>query len=245
MKSKFLGIGIFLFLLVAVSCNKNDGYSLGKFQVDIATVKKVGTDNSYSLILDNGKSLWIAASDVWYKPVDNQRVFVNYTLLSGEIDGYDHFVKVNAIWNILTKGVIDLTTENADSIGHDPININAVWVGSDFLNIDFMFNYGGVRPHAINLVKNLSDFDDNADTIELEFRHNSYNSQSNRLLEGLASFNLKPLQRNDVDLVKIKVKVKTWDGQKTYDVVYKYNNEAINATHYETPVLVVSSDEYY
>ena len=26
-------------------------------------------------------------------------------------------------------------------------------VGSDFLNVDFFFNYGGVKPHAINLVK--------------------------------------------------------------------------------------------
>lgn len=245
MKSKsIIGIALFFLIFATISCNKSDGYSLGAFRIDIATVKKI--DNySYSLILDNGKKLWIAASDVRYIPKDNQRVFINYTLLSDEVGDYDHYIKLNDIWNILTKDIIDLTTENADSIGHDPVNINDIWIGRDFLNIDFMFNYGGVRPHAINLVKNTATFDENAEVIELEFRHNAYESQNTRRIEGLACFNLKPLQREDIDSVKISVLVKDWDGNKTYNVVYKYNSEVENATRYETPVVVVSSEEYY
>lgn len=246
MKTKILSIAFFVLFITAISCSKNDGYSLGTFRISIATVK-LTNGNSYSLILDNGKSLWPAASDIYYKPVNNQRVFVNYTILSDELSGYDHYVKVNDIWNILTKDVIELTTENADSIGHDPVNINEMWIGSDFLNIDFMFNFGRVRPHAINLVKNMSNTGGaiDTDTVELEFRHNAYNSHEVRLIEGLASFDLKPLQKDDVDSVNISILVKEFDKEKKYNVVYRYNNEALNNIQHETPVLVVSSDEYY
>jgi len=41
------------------------------------------------------------------------------------------------------------------SIGNDPVKANAMWVGGDYLDVSFMFNYGGhANPHAINLVNN-------------------------------------------------------------------------------------------
>jgi len=141
-------IGILVFLL---SCDDNS-HSLGEFRINIATVVPEG-ENAYSLLLDNGTRLWPAATAVIYHPTYNQRVFLNYTILSGPQDGYDHYIKVNDIWNILTKQIIELNTQNEDSIGNDPVKTNAVWVGGDYLNVSFMFNYGGVQPHAINLVK--------------------------------------------------------------------------------------------
>lgn len=243
MRAQSIGI-IIVSLLALISCNTKDEFSLGKFRIEIATVITEGS-GSYSLLLDNGKSLWPAASDVRYMPKNSQRVFVNYTLLSNEYNGYDHLVKINDIWNILTKNIIDLTTENADSIGNDPIGVNGMWIGNHFLNIDFMFNFGGIKPHAINLVHNTTTTNTDEEIIELEFRHNSYESTSKRLIEGLVSFNLKPLQREDADSVIISVKVKEWDKEKTHKVVYKYNNLDIKNSFAETPVLVIASDEYY
>ncbi|WP_436415232.1 NigD-like protein [Petrimonas sp.] len=244
MKTVVHKFSFIIVLLVAISCNKKDEHSLGEFRINIATVVLEG-ENTYSLLLDNGKRLWPAASDVRYAPVNDQRVFVNYTTLSNEKDGYAHYVKINDIWNILTKEPIMLTPQNEDSIGYDPVKINAVWVGNDYLNIDFMFNYGGIRPHAVNLVINTLSSEATPDALDLEFRHNAYESPGTRLYEGFVCFDLKPLQRPGVDSVKLTIKVKDWDDEKTYDVVYRYNQAALQNTFAETPIPVVSSNEYY
>lgn len=236
--------GIFLIgvLLITLSCDDNSR-SLGNFGIDIATVVPEG-DNAYSLLLDNGKRLWPAATAVQYAPTNNQRVFLNYTILSNEMDGYDHYIKVNDIWNILTKQPIKLTEQNQDSIGHDPVKANDIWVGGDYLNVWFRFNYGGMQPHAINLVENTLSPDSDPEVIALEFRHNSYDSPSIRLYEGFVCFDLKPFRVHDTDSVKLSIKVKEWENNITYDVIYRYNQPAM-AARSEMPIPVISSNEYY
>ena len=228
-------------LMGIVACDDN-AHSLGNFDIDIATVVPEG-ETAYSLLLDNGKRLWPAASTVRYSPSYNQRVFLNYTLLSDAQSGYDHYIKVNDIWNILTKQVIELNSQNADSIGNDPVKTNAIWIGGDYLNVSFMFNYGGIRPHAINLVKNTLSSEASADAVDLEFRHNAYQSSQTKLYEGFVCFDLKPLRSHDADSLKLSVKVKDHDGDVTYDVVYRYNQAAVNART-EMPIPVISSNEY-
>lgn len=238
-------LGIFLLGLIYVlfSCDDNNKYSLGDFRINIATVEPVG-DNAYALVLDNGDRLWPAATDVRYLPKFNQRAIVNYTILSDRQGEYTHYVKVNDIWNVLTKQILELTTENADSIGNDPVQVNAVWVGGDYLNVDFMFNYGGNRPHAINLVENALSSSSTSNDIELEFRHNAYGSTNNQLYEGFACFDLKPFRNNNTDSVSFSIKVKDWSGEKKYDVVYKYN-QALGQVLAQMPIPVITSNEYY
>ena len=158
-------------LLIHIGCDDNSR-SLGNFGIDVATVVPEG-NNLYTLSLDNGKKMFPAATAVNYTPVENQRVFLNYTILSEERDGYDHYIKVNDIWNILTKQVIQLNAQNKDSIGNDPLKINAMWVGGDYLNVSFMFNFGGMRPHSINLVENTVVPGSKGETLGLELRPNS------------------------------------------------------------------------
>ncbi|MFA6736237.1 MAG: NigD-like protein [Saccharofermentanales bacterium] len=229
-------------LLSIISCDDNSN-SLGNFGIDIATVMPEG-ENAYSLLLDNGKQLWPSASAVNYTPAYNQRVFLNYTVLSDAQSGYDHYIKVNDIWNILTKQVIELTAQNQDSIGNDPVKANAVWVGGDYLNVSFMFNYGGIQPHAINLVKNRLTAETSPEAIDLEFRHNAYQSTESKLYEGFVCFDLKPLRSESRDSLKLSIKVKERSGNTTYDVVYRYNQASVEARS-EMPIPVISSNEYY
>lgn len=229
-------------LLVSLSCD-DKSRSLGNFGIDIATVIPEG-DNAYSLLLDNGKRLWPAASATRYAPTPGQRVFLNYTILSEEMTGYDHYVRVNDMWNILTKKAIELNAQNADSIGNDPVKANAMWVGGDYLNVSFMFNYGGMQPHAINLVNNQLEPGSDSKTINLEFRHNAYYSHSSKLYEGFVCFDLRPLRVENADSVKLSIKVKEWTGNKIYDVVYRYNQQT-GTTRAEMPIPVISSNQYY
>lgn len=228
-------------LSIFVACSDSDNYSLNDFRISIATVVSEG-DHSYSLLLDNGIKLWPAAGNIYYKPNENQRVFINYTILSDQKSGYDHYIKINDMWDILTKPIIELTEANADSIGNDPVRSNKFWIGNHFLNADFSFNYGGVRPHAINMVQNLQENHENNDTLRLEFRHNSYNSPSDRLFNGLASFDLKPFRKENKDSIPIQIKVKNWKGEQTYNLMYKYNNT--NKVKVETRIPNITSSEY-
>ena len=226
----------------AFACNDNDGYSLGDFRISIATVIPEGT-MTYSLLLDNGDKLLPTHSAVQYSPIDNQRVFVNYTLLTDKEGNYDHLIRVNDIWDVLTKPVIELTEANADSIGNDPVRANEFWIGNDFLNASFSFNYGGVKPHAINMVQNMQDSDEkDDDVLELELRHNSYNSASNRLFDGFASFDLKPFRKEGEDSIPVIIKVKDWDGDKEYRLTYKYNE--LNKPRTQATIPNISTNEY-
>lgn len=224
------------------ACSDSDSYSLGDFRISIATVIPEGK-SSYSLLLDNGERLWPAASDVFYKPYIDQRVFVNYTILSDKLDGYDHYIKVNDIWNILTKPIIALTQENADSIGNDPVKMNDIWIGGDYLNAAFSFNYSGNKPHAINMVRNkMETSNDDVNLLELEFKHNSYNSASNVLFDGFACFDLRPFRVEGEDSIPIIVKVKDWDSVKEYKLMYKYNE--LNRSKQQAAIPTITSNEY-
>lgn len=239
-----IGLPLLIILFSAFSCDDRNDNSLGDFQIRIATVVSEN-DNKYSLILDSGIKLIPKNTEIGYKPVDGQRVFINFTILGDDDEGYIYFIRINDIWNILTKNTIILNENNADSIGNDPVAIEDIWIGSDYLNVDFLFNYGGIRPHAINLVENkmASQIDDGK--VYLEFRHNSYFSGSSQLYNGLVCFNLKPYRKNDADSVAISVKVQEWGGSITYNMTYKYNDAALQNAVTKTTIPNVSSNEYY
>ena len=236
--------------MLNISCDDNSR-SLGNFGIDIATLIPE-SKNSYSILLDNGEKLFPTASVVEYSTTGKERILLNYTTLSNERDGFDHYVKVNDLWKLLTKNIVELNTQNEDIIGNDPIRTNAIWVGGDYLNISFHFNYGGERPHFINLVENKATTEIKNDVIELELRHNSFESQSKRLYEGFVCFDLNPLRQNDVDSVKLSIKVKEWREQTDnntkeiiYDVIYRYGRSYNVQSTTEMPIPVITSNEYY
>ncbi len=234
----FVTISIFF---TAFSCDDSNS---GNYLFDIATVE-VQDDETFVLRLDDGTRLWPMATDVRYVGKNGQRVFVNYTILSEKENSYNYSIKINDIWNILTKSPLLLTAENVDSIGNDPVKVRSMWIGNDFLNVDFFFNYGGIRPHAINLVKNTLTPPPDDEKIHLEFRHNSYQSPSTRLYEGFVCFDLKSLRVNTADSVQLSIKVKDWDGEKIFDITYYYNNTTLKSLKGEKSIPAISSSEYY
>ena len=165
--------------LFVTSCSDDDGYSLDKFWVSIATVDNQAGDPYFFLKLDNGKLMWTAATNLpYYRPADGQRIVADYTILSDkpEGSGYDHDVKLNNVLHkILTKDVASITAENSDSLGYDPIQINDIWVGGDHLNVEFVFA-GLSKVHYINLGQDEAD-SYNDGKVHLKFRHNA-NSDS-------------------------------------------------------------------
>lgn len=218
------------------ACN-DDGYSLDNFSLALATVNPIDS-KTYYLTLDDGTTIWPASSNVVYTPKADQRVIVNYTPLSDEIGKYDHYAKINGIQDILTKGVINLTSQNEKEVGNDPIKILDLWTGDNYLNIHFAINVGGVKTHTINLVKNKlnagSTTKENG-AIELELRHNKNGDDEKYGLKNYAAFDLHSLQIAGQDSVKIIVKITDFDNQtKTFPVTYKYKANSQNKNKYIT-----------
>jgi hypothetical protein len=212
-------VGILASSLFISSCD-NDGYSLGDFAVNIATVNP-GDGNAYSLTLDDGTTLWPASQNFFYKPKENQRALINYTPLQDNYEGYDLAVKVNDIVNVLTKNPTVLNTATADSLGNDPIRINDYWIGDGYLNVYFSIGitpYGNTK-HFINLAKNELNGKENY----YNLLHNAYNDGGTYRGNGYVSFNLDALKVEGETNVVFTIAVNTGENEmKEYAINYDW-----------------------
>lgn len=220
-------LGIALVSLTLTSClDDDDAYSLGDMWIAVATVVPEG-DNVYYLRLDDGDKMWPAATNYPnYKPKKDQRALVNFTILAdssqSNLNGFSHYIKVNAIHDILTKNISKNEGAANDSIyGKDPVRIDEknMWIGDGFLNIYFETEWGGRRAHYINLIQP----DAEKDPYTLEFRHNAFDDPKHTIGTGRVAFNLSSLpdtKGESVDLV-----VYYWDhnGKQSYKL--KYNSD--------------------
>ena len=220
------------------SCGNWD--SKQEFRINIATMK-LSEGESFYFVLDDGRRLFPAQTAVRFTPRDNQRVILNFTELTGQHGSFSNLIRINDLWSVLTKQVVDLTDENAEMIGDDPVIINDMWVGGDFLNVSFRFNWGGVRPHYINLVRDTT-IEEVSDAIELEFRHNAYGSTNEFNRDGLVSFDLRPFRLEEKDEVTFAIRVNEPTGKRVINVVYQFNPSVTSTT---APTLVNTSSEVY
>lgn len=218
----------FLFIMAVVlasltfnSCSNDDGYSLDKFWIAPATVVPI-SNNSFYLRLDGGETLWPAAPVyINYDAKVRQRAWVNFTILGDSISGYSHSVKINRIYDILTKDIAPNKHEENDSIyGKDPVQItnpkSDLWIGDNFLNIVFIANFGGIKQHFVNVIQPKSD-----EPYTLEFRHNAYDDPAVSAREGIVCFRLDNLPSTEGKTVPLKVRIKTFEGDKEYTLDYK------------------------
>jgi hypothetical protein len=218
---KFVFI-LMLPLLAFISCDNDDDDDRW---VSIATVSNPDNSAHFSLKLDNNKTLYVSKTNFEsYRPKTGQRVLVDYTVLDRKAETYN--VKLNDAYNILTKGIFYITPETQDSIGNDPIAIRDIWVGSDFLNVEFLY-WGYGKTHYINLVKDDSkQYADNK--IHLEFRHNNNNDAQVYRYNGIVSFNLTSLLSQTSTPLELAIHIKKYNGEESvYNFEYNPQNASI------------------
>lgn len=228
MKTKILNLVLVLSLILIMwGCNEDDGYSLNKYWISIATVENPENNSAFIFELDNGTRMWTTASNFMnFRPVDGQRIIANYTILSDKAEGssYDHDVKLNDFYKVLTKGIFNITHETEDSIGNDPIRIDDMWIGSNYLNVEFVYP-GSNRIHYINLVHDSTEISAD-EKVHLEFRHNANNDYPAYNRWGVVSFDLRSLQSNAVaDSVNLVIYTNEYNAseEKTYEFTYKFD----------------------
>lgn len=228
----FLVLG-FLAITLQGCLREDDPYSLDKYWISIATVENPETKTSFFLRLDDSTLLWTAASQfINYAPADGQRVIANYTILSDkrQTGMYDYDVRINDVYEVLTKPIFHITPDTQDSIGNDPIKVEDIWIGRHYLNIGFLY-FGHIKTHFINLVSDAArTYTDGK--VHLEFRHNANDDMPLYQRWGYVSFDiseLKTLQPDSVQLV-IHVNEPNRSEIKQYEITYKYNNPPANVS---------------
>lgn len=178
-------------LPITQSCDK-DKDNGPNYIIRIATVKTLES-NQYYLLLDDNKTIWLSSSLIpGYVPKDGQRVLADYTLLDETNADYTYVAQINNIHNVLTKSIEQLTSENKVDFGNSPINIpgGGIWVGSNYLNIEFFMYVPISKRHKISLVQNTLVTPAVDGYLHLELRYNTYNDISPYVNRGIVSFDL-------------------------------------------------------
>lgn len=224
---KKLFIGIMIIVLIA-SCKNDDANSTDKNWQAIATVENPALSTAFGFRLDNGDLKCTNTAGLSnYKPKDGQRIIAIYSFIEpnpASSSAIQNNVKLNDFYEILTKGIFKIKPAQQDSIGNNQIEIKSMWVGSDYLNVEFVY-LGFDKMHYISLVSDDSKtYTDNK--IHLEFRHNANGDYPSSSKWGMASFNLKSLKanHNPIDSVKLIIHTKEYvsDIDRTYALTYKF-----------------------
>lgn len=229
---KKLGLGIFIgLILIMTGClDDDDDYSLDAW-VGFGVLQEVGSE-SFNIIMDNGDVLLPVAwdhyhsrdgntySDVLNHLEDGERVKVLFTILDddeneqSEVGTYN--VKVNSLKSILMKGIMDITPENSDSIGNDPLYVADYWITDSLLTFELRY-WGYNEIHFLNLVKQPSEVLEANQPIELELRHNANGDDEAFVKTAFVSFSLNKLRIEGQDSVQFVVTATDYEDEEFSD----------------------------
>lgn len=201
----------------------------------LVTVKPVA-DNSFFMQLDDSTTLLhvnMKNSPYGEKEV---RALVNFDPVNESSGEYDKAVHINWIDSILTKPIAgDLGDKNDEVYGTDPVDMINDWVTiaeDGYLTLRFRTMWGDrSQAHFVNLLMSK----DAENPYEVEFRHNAFGDVYGEPADGLVAFNLDSLPDTEGKTVKLKLKWKSFNGEKTAEFDYctrkstPANNAAITA----------------
>ncbi|MFZ4724264.1 MAG: NigD-like protein [Paludibacter sp.] len=232
-----------LLIPIFVSCNPDDDNdSINNNKLSIATVENPNQSSKFLFRLDNNDLMWTSETSLpFYIPKDGQRIIANYNILTNMITGsmYDHDVRLNDVYTVLTKGIFPITPATKDSIGNDSVQINDMWIGSDYLNVEFVYP-GYNKIHYINLVSDTSKVYTDGKT-HLEFRHNAKGDSAVYYKSGIVSFNLKSLQKSSISSLNLVIHVNVPNKAADYLLPLTYTFGE-TPTLYKTPKIIMPAN---
>ncbi len=177
----------------------------------------------FSIVQDDSIVLKIEDTNLTdYIPVSGKRILADVEVLE-DVDNldYQYNVKLYNAYDVLTKGIFQISESTQDSIGNDPVTIRSVWVGGGYLNVEFVYP-GMDAVHFINLVSDTSKvFTDGK--IHLEFRHNANDDFPEYNKWGIVSFDLSELKSDALNSVDLAVDINEYYyGTRTYYFTYNW-----------------------
>ena len=228
MKKLVIGM-LILISVVVMSCSDDDGYSLNDYWIGFGILKV--ESGAYQIYLDDGAVLKPVAWNIppWEEDEwkDGSRILVNFTILedetneTGEVESY--LVKVNEAKKILMKGVLDITEENADSIGNDPIVVQKYWMTDSLISFKLKY-WGYYQVHYLNLVQDPDEATTEDGKVRLELRHNANGDEESIPYTAYVSFTLNQFREEGKDSIVFEISSTDYDGvTHTFDEVFDYS----------------------
>jgi len=214
-------LGVVCIAMTFQSClDDDDTYWTYRYPNALVTVKPL-SDNSFFLQLDDSTTL--LPVNINSSPFGNKevRALINFYEVNQPSEGYDKAVQINWIDSILTKQIApDLGTNNDSIYGTDPVEIINDWVTiaeDGYLTLRFRTAYGEHnKAHFVNLLAGINP----SNPYEIEFRHNAYGDIYGPNGDGLVAFSLDSLPDTEGKTVKLKLKWKSFSGDKSAEFNY-------------------------
>ncbi len=197
---------LLILFFFAQSCEKEMA-RMDDFFLEFATVDRNSDDLFF--VLDNQRRL-TPISLPGFSAESGQRVVINFTPIKGDS------VKVNSVAGIFT-GEIKKSNNINDSLVVDPVKIQSVWVGGNYLNLIFEFEYYE-SDHTIGLIR---DETANETDLNLYFFHSKNDDKPGYFRKTYASFLLTSLASDDGAPIKFTFHINTLTGVNTYSLEYK------------------------
>jgi len=198
MKRVCLLIGL-LSLVFVTACEKQPE-RIEDYFLEFATVLK--SNGEIKFALDNRKIL-IPKTSTSYDGINGQRVILDYTPYKADT------VIVNRVTDIFTSTI----AKNGFPIrwSTDPVKIQSVWVGGDYLNLIIEIEYHS-KPHTIGLLR---DFE--SSQIDLYFSHSRNDDPPGYPQTMYASFSLNSLRNaNASNSVPFRFFINTYEGLREF-----------------------------
>ena len=216
-----LTAGIICVTMTFQSCldDDDDDWDL-RYPNALVTVKPVN-DKSFYLQLDDSTTL--LPTNMTSSPFGDKeiRALVNFSEVKEPSEGYDKAIFINWIDSILTKPIApDLGADNDKIYGTDPVEIINDWVTiaeDGYLTLRFRTVFGdNSKTHSVNLLATSNT----NNPYEVEFRHNANGDIYGKETDGLVAFNLNGLPDTEGKTVKLKLKWKSFSGDKSAEFNY-------------------------
>lgn len=216
-----LTTGMLMGFLLFPSCQDDNTDTDLLYPNALVTVKHAG-DETVFLQLDDKTTLLPVNLKSSLFDKKEVRALVNYKEVDEPSKEYDQAVYVNWIDSIRTKPMApNLGSENTEAYGDDPVEIVRDWVTiaeDGYLTLRFRTRWGYQQIiHYVNLIP--TDNPDNP--YEVEFRHNANGDTEERVGDGLVAFRLDKLPDTKGETVKLKLKWKSFSGDKSAEFDYK------------------------
>lgn len=204
MKRKLFITTLIIVFSLAAGCEKEDE-RIDNFLVDFATV--LHSQQIVFFQLDNQRIL-IPKELKNYSGNNGQRVILNYTPLRGDT------IKVNDVADIFTGEI--QTLKIFQQIYDDPVKIQSLWVGGDYLNMVFETEYHS-RSHLIGLFRDMV-----SPTVDLYFSHFRNNDPPGYPQTFYVSFLISSLRpAGSSDPVSFRLFVNTYTRMREFDLELK------------------------
>lgn len=208
-------VGVVVLMMLPSCTNDDDSPELLR-PTALVTVCP-NADGSFIMQLDNATQL--VPTNLKTSPFGTKevRALVNYTETNvSPQDKKVRNVEVNWLDSIRTKLPVEtLGKQDEIKYGNDPIEIVQDWVTvaeDGYLTLRIRTLWGS--PHATHIL-NLVTGTNPEDPYELELRHDAKGDENGRWGDALIAFNLNKLPRGDAGIAKIKLKWKSFTGDKS------------------------------